>query len=420
MASRFDSKSYVLSQFNALASKYFPHEYMRVNSGKKGFRLSDGTNNLIEKAKDIVSQAENNREIIPQSTAIIYRYGVVFQRIFDDLGKFQTLTSVKSRSRRGYRKEMEFLGFDLKKIELELKKSSNPSVKIQKDEKFVRDIKKHYLQLLQDEDFEKLKSDIMQKSAIFILEDSIGYKFFDNQTRLISSITQKIAKLDQLNDEITNLHNSQTSYKTRISELTPLIPEYEEIIQTQKNAMGVYERTDRKEELLTDSEISLFLKILTTSLERYIKMIERREKQRLEQREEFLNLILEPTKYEGLDEGLWKQIVFIIESHGIELLQGKTWFNFEFPDELRAYITNKDVLSKFAELRTLEKELEEIDKQLQKNSSFHEANALINELETVKNSLAESQGRIEELKLEIQDLSDSINEEKQNYLQSLS
>jgi hypothetical protein len=149
-------------------------------------------------------------------------------------------------------------------------------------------------------------------------------------------------------------------------------------------------------------------------------MIERREKQRLEQREEFLNLILEPTKYKGLDESLWKQIVFIIESHGIELLQGKNWFNFKFPDELRAYITDNNVLSKFAELRTLEKELEEIDKQLQENSSFHEANNLIIELETVKNSLTDSEGRIKELRTEIQNLTDSINEEKQNYLQSLS
>ncbi len=420
MASRFDSKSYVLNQFNALASKYFPHEYMRVNSGKKGFRLSDGTNNLIEKAKDVVSQAENNREIIPQSTARIYKYGVVFQQIFDDLGKYQTMTSIKSRSRRGYRKEMEFLGFDLKKIELELKKSSNPSVKIQKDEKLVRDIKKQYLQLLQEDEFEKLKSDISHKSTLFILEDSVGYKFFDTQTRNITSITRKLTQLNQLKAEKERLLSSQESLETQITELTPLIPKYEGIIRAQKNGMGVYERTDRKEALLTDSEISLFLKILTTSLERYIKMIERREKQRLEQREQFLRLILEPTKFEGLDEGLWKQIVFIIESHGIELLQGKNWFNFQFPDELRAYITDKNVLSKFAELRVLEKELDEIDKQLHEIPSFREAMSLINNLETMKNSLTESQERVNELKTEILDLTDSIAEERQNYLQSLS
>ncbi|PWI48730.1 hypothetical protein CEE45_04905 [Candidatus Heimdallarchaeota archaeon B3_Heim] len=148
-------------------------------------------------------------------------------------------------------------------------------------------------------------------------------------------------------------------------------------------------------------------------------MIERREKQRIEQREQYLKLILEPTKYEGLDEALWKEIVFIIESHGIELLQGKNWFTFSFPDELRAFITNKDVLTKFADLRTLEKELEEIDKELQKKSSFNEASNLINDLENTKNSLAESKGKIPKLKLEIQQLIESINEEKQNLFQTL-
>ena len=314
MASRFDSKSYVLNLFNSLASKYFPQECMRVNSGKKGFRLSDGTNLLIEKAKDIISRAEENREIVPQSTAHIYRYGIVFQMIFDDISQYQAFTSVKSRSRRGYRKELEFLAFDLKKIELELKKSSNPSVKIQKDEKFVRDIKKQYSQMVIDEDFQNLESDIAEKSSLFILEDSVGYKFYDTQTRQITSLTQNLNKLQELKDEKEKLLSSQETFNTKISEITPQIPRHEEIIQTQKKAMGVYERTDKKEALLTDSEVSLFLKILTTSLERYIKMMERREKQRLEQRDQFLGLILEPTKYEGFNEDLWKQIVFIIHS----------------------------------------------------------------------------------------------------------
>ncbi len=419
MASRFDSKGYVLDQFNALASKYFPQEYMRVNSGKKGFRLSDGTNYLIEKAKDIVSYAEKNRVIIPQSTAIIYRYGIVFQKIFDELSQYQAFTSIKSRSRRGYRKELEFMGFDLKKIELELKKSSNPSVKTQKDEKFVRDMKKEYKQMVMDEDFDNLESHIADKKELFILEDSVGYKFYDNQSRFITSITQKISQLRRKESEKNDLLNSQKIWKAEIEELKPKIPKYEEIIQTQKEEMGVYGITNKKETLITDSEVSLFLKILTTSLERYIKMIERREKQRLEQREQFLKLILEPTKYQGLNEELWKQIVFIIESHGIELLQGKNWFPFQFPDELRAYITNNDVLSKFAELRTLEKQLEEIDKKLQGNSSFKKALNLINNLEMVKKSLNDSEERIEELEMEIQQLSDSLSDEKQTYLKTL-
>ncbi|MHA1976275.1 MAG: hypothetical protein ACW98F_06255 [Candidatus Hodarchaeales archaeon] len=419
MASRFDSKSYVLSQFNALAGKYFPLDYMRVNSGKKGFRLSDGTNNLIEKSKDIVHRTEEGRGPIPQSTANIYRYGIVFQKIFEDLSQYQAFTSVKSRSRRGYRKELEFLGFDLKKIELELKKSSNPSVKIQKDEKFVRDFKKLYYQMVLDEDFQNLKLDIAEKSSLFILEDSVGYKFYDTQSRLITSVTQKLDKLKSLKEEKRDLLRSQKAVEKKIIEITPMIPKNEKIIQSQKKAMGVYERTDKKEALLTDSEISLFLKILTTSLERYIKMIERREKQRLEQRDQFLKLILEPTKYKGLDEVLWKQIVFIIESHGIELLQGKNWFHFRFPDELRSYITNKDVLSKFADLRTLEKELEEIDSKLQKNSAFYKATNLIEELENAKNSLAESKEKIPKLGLEIQQSIEAIKEEKQTILRTL-
>lgn len=419
MASRFDSKTYVLNQFNALARKYFPQEYMRVNSGKKGYRLSDGTQNLIEKAKTIVNRAEESREIIPHSTTIIYKYGVVFQKIFEDLSQFQAFTSVKSRSRRGYRKELEFMGFDLKKIELELKKSSNPPVKSQKDEKYVRDIKKQYIQMVVDGEFQNLKSDIEEKQSLFILENSVGYKFFDIQTRLVTSITQKFDQLRMLKDEKEKIINSQETFRTKINEITPQIPKYEKIIQIQKKALGVYERTDKKEALLTDSELSLFLKILTISLERYIKMIERREKQRIEQRDQYLKLILEPTKYEGLDEALWKEVVFIIESHGIELLQGKNWFPFKFPDELRAYITNKDVLTKFADLRTLEKELEEIDKELQKKSSFNEASNLINDLKNTKNSLAESKEKIPKLKLEIQQLIESINEEKQNLLQTL-
>ena len=419
MASRFDSKSYVLNLFNSLASKYFPQECMRVNSGKKGFRLSDGTNLLIEKAKDIISRAEENREIVPQSTAHIYRYGIVFQMIFDDISQYQAFTSVKSRSRRGYRKELEFLAFDLKKIELELKKSSNPSVKIQKDEKFVRDIKKQYSQMVIDEDFQNLESDIAEKSSLFILEDSVGYKFYDTQTRQITSLTQNLNKLQELKDEKEKLLSSQETFNTKISEITPQIPRHEEIIQTQKKAMGVYERTDKKEALLTDSEVSLFLKILTTSLERYIKMMERREKQRLEQRDQFLGLILEPTKYEGFNEDLWKQIVFIIESHGLELLQGKNWFPFSFPDELRAYITNKDVLSKYADLRTLEKELEAIDRKLQNNSSFYEATSLVDELEKAKTALNDSQELIPKLELEIQQIINTIEKEKRALLQTL-
>ena len=68
MATRFNSKLYVLNQFKVLAGKYFPQDYLRVNSSKKGFRLSDSTQQLIEKSKTIVSQLEKTNEALPQST----------------------------------------------------------------------------------------------------------------------------------------------------------------------------------------------------------------------------------------------------------------------------------------------------------------------------------------------------------------
>ena len=84
MASRFDSKSYAIKEFMVLARKYFPYEYLRISSGKKGFRLTDGTQDLIEKVKEVVSKAEKADVTIPQSTADLYKYGVTFQSIFND------------------------------------------------------------------------------------------------------------------------------------------------------------------------------------------------------------------------------------------------------------------------------------------------------------------------------------------------
>ena len=130
MATRFDSKAYAIREFMLLASKYFPSDHLHVSSGKKGFRLTDSTLFLIEKVKKVIDHAQKENEVIPQSTATIFRFGVVFQAIFENLGQYTKISYVKSRSRRGYRKEMEYLAFDLKKIELELKKSSGPSVKI--------------------------------------------------------------------------------------------------------------------------------------------------------------------------------------------------------------------------------------------------------------------------------------------------
>ena len=115
MATRFDPKAYAIGEFMVLANKYFPSDHLRVSSGKKGFRLSESTLDLIEKVKKVIFQAQERTEVVPQSTAVLFRYGVVFQEIFENLRPYQTISFVKYRSRRGYRKEMEYLAFDLKK-----------------------------------------------------------------------------------------------------------------------------------------------------------------------------------------------------------------------------------------------------------------------------------------------------------------
>ena len=419
MATRFDSKSYALNQFKVLASKYFPQDSLHVSSGKKGFRLSDSTQLLIEKSKTIVSQLEKTNGVLPQSTVFIYRYGVVFQTIFSDLAKYQIISSIKARTRRGYRKEMEFLAFDLKKIELELKKSSNPRVKIQKDEKIIRDIKKRYIKLINENEFEILKTDIEKTQPLFIMDDSEGYKFLEVLSRSISSFTQKISRKTNLMKQESEIVLSKIKILENIKQASLEVPKYQEEIQLQRKTRGFNDLTKRKEALLNQSDISLFFKILTTALERYIKMIERREKQRLEGRDLLLGLIIEPTKFDGLNEALWKQIVFIIETHGIELLNGKSWFNFSFSDDLREFITREDVLKDFSELRNLEKDLERIESELYQNASFSEAYNFINEFDSLKSQAEESEKSLPAIKEEIEELSQKIEDERAKILHNL-
>ncbi|MHA1512725.1 MAG: hypothetical protein ACTSRJ_01515 [Candidatus Hodarchaeales archaeon] len=419
MATRFDSKSYVLNQFKVLASKYFPHDNLHVSSGKKGFRLSNSTQILIEKSKTIVSQLEETNGVIPQSTAIVYRYGVVFQAIFSDLSNYQTFSSIKARTRRGYRKEMEFLAFDLKKIELELKNSSNPRIKIQKDKKLIQDIKKRYIELLDENKFDFLTTDIEKTQPLFVLADSEGYKFFEVLSRSFSSFIQKINHKENLLKQESEIKLSQKNLRDNIEQSSSEVPKYQKEIQLQREKHGVYNLTKRKEALLNHSDISLFFKILTTALERYIKMIERREKQRLEGRDLLLGLIIEPTKFDGLNEALWKQIVFIIETHGIELLNGKNWFKFKFSDDLREFITREDILKKYSELRDLEKELEKIDSELNQNPSFSKAYNFIKENESLKLQLEESEKSLPDISEEIDELSLRIEDERLKTLHSL-
>ena len=419
MATRFDSKSYVLNQFKVLASKYFPHDNLHVSSSKKGFRLSDSTQILIEKSKTVVSKLEETNGVIPQSTSIVYRYGVVFQAIFSDLSNYQTISSIKARTRRGYRKEMEFLAFDLKKIELELKTSSNPSIKIQKDKKFIRDIKKRYNELLDENKFDFIKADIEKTQPLFVLADSEGGKFFEVLSRSFSSFLQKINDKENLMKQESEIKSSLNKLRDNVKQSSSDVPKYQKEIQLQREMRGVYNLTKRKEALLNHSDISLFFKILTTALERYIKMIERRDKQRLEDRDLLLGLIIEPTKFDGLNEALWKQIVFIIETHGIELLNGKNWFKFSFSDDLRDFITREDILKKFSELRELEKELEKIESELYQNSSFSEAYNFLKESESLKLQLEESETSLPEIIEEIDELSLKIEDERLKILNIL-
>jgi hypothetical protein len=419
MATRFDSKSYVLNQFMVLTSKYFPQEHLRVNSSKKGFRLSDSTQNLIERSKTVVSQIEKSNGVIPQSTAIVYRYGTVFQDIFSELSSYQTISSVKSRSRRGYRKDMEFMAFDLKKIELELKKSSNPRVKIQKDKKLIQDVKKRCINFMNENNIGLLKTDIEKTQKLFVLDDSEGFKFCEVLSRHISSLLQMITHRKNLEKQESDIKSKQKEMHFAIKQASSDLPKYQKEIQLQREIHGVNDLTKRKEAILNNSDISLFLKILTTSLERYIKMIERREKQRLEDRDLLLGIIIEPTKYDGLNEALWKQIVFVIETHGIELLNGKSWFNFNFSDDLRDFITNKDVLKKFSEIRNLEKELEKVEFELSQNSSFSEANNLIEEFNDLKLQSEEAEKILPDIIEEITDVSKKIEEEKLKIMQNL-
>lgn len=416
MATRFDSKSYAIKQFQNLASKYFPLEHMRVSSGKKGFRLSDSTQQLINNAKKVIESAVKEAISVPQSTANIYRYGITFQRIFNDLSNFQTVSTIKSRSRRGYRKEMEYLAFDLKKIELELKKSANPEVKAIKDKKFLQDVRKRYSTLMNNEKVEEVHSDLLISRDLFVLDDSEGFRLFDSFFRLTSSITQNSEKIQILKSRKNKDKRSILQSENRIKELKSLAEHYQRVLESQKEDRGMFQLSSKKEALLTDQTLSLFLKIITNALERYIKMMERREKQRIDQREEFMSFIIEPTRYEGFDENLWKQIVFIVETHGIELLGSKSWFNFKFSDEVRDFITEKGVLTKFAELRKLESELKLIDRELRSIPEYSEAIEALDELDNLKIHLINLKDSLSRIEEEIQQLKKDIVEEKKKFI----
>ncbi len=147
-----------------------------------------------------------------------------------------------------------------------------------------------------------------------------------------------------------------------------------------------------------------------------MKMIERRENRSLEQREDFLGLILEPTRFQGLDEELWRQVVFIIETHGFELVSGKNWFKFEDPTELRQFMVRKDVLEKFAHLRKLEQELDEIEKQMQKDPQYSKTQKMIQDFDDKEGIIAKLKKEMPEIHGKITSLSQEIEVDKEKVL----
>jgi len=402
MVTKFDSKEYTRQRLFHTCSKYLPEGQLKINFGKKGFRLGESTLALIQKAKEIIMIAQDSNEKIPESTANIFRYGTVCIEIFENLNQYQTISQLKSRSRRGHRKELDVIDFDHKRIELEFKKSPKPPVKTHKDIRIIYSAKKSYLRPLDENNFTFIIEDIRKKQNLFIVDGSDGKDFFDSIFRLVYPVTQKSNQKSELKIQLKQKQKDLEKTKTILADLKAELPRFKQKIELQRKESRIQEIINEKEQLFSDPDLSLFLKIVTTSLERYMKMIERRENRIIEEKEEFLGLILEPTKFQRLNEELWRKIVFIIETHGIELLSGKSWFKFEDPADLRQFIVLKDVLEKFAGLRKLEDELTAVEEHLEQNPEYAEAQSKIQKYE-------ESKAKINLLKREIPELEEKIN-----------
>jgi hypothetical protein len=413
MATRFDPKEYAKNRLIMVSSKYFPKEYIKIKSGRKGFQLGESMITLIDRSKAIIELAQDSDEIIPISTANVYRVGITFQNIFQDLNSYQVISQVKSRSRRGYRKEIDVVDFDLKKIELAFKKSPQIPVKTQKDEKYINNTKKSYFKLLDENKYQTALDDVIKRRDLFVIDDSEGKKYFDSLFRLLDNYIKKNNEKTQLSTKLKQLRLRHQEIKARNKELKIEIPQAKHQIELQREQIGIMDILSEKEQIMVDSDVSLFLKILTTSLDRYIRMIERRENRILEQRDDLLSLILEPTRFQGLNEELWRMIVFIIETHGFELLSSKNWFKFEKPNNLKQFILRKDILEKYARLRKIEISLEELEKQLLGNPKYSDAQNIINEFdrnEEVQNKL---ENEIPEVKKGINNLNRELETEKE-------
>lgn len=419
MVSKFDSKDYAKQRLFNICVKYFPKEHLKINSGRKGFRLGESTNELINQSRAVINRTKETNDPIPESTANIFRYGTKCQEIFEDLSSYQMISQLKARSRRGYRKELEVVDFDLKKIDLEFKKSPNPSVKTLKDEKFIRNAQKLYLKLLNEDNHPLILKDVMKNQELFIVVGSNGKKFFDSLFRLLNALvsknTEKIEHetlLEQKQIEIANKSN-------RLQEIETELPAITHQIELYREKSGIQGILSEKEQLFSDPDLSLFLKTLTNGLERYMKMMERRESRDLEQKEDFLNLILDPTRFQGLDEELWRQIVFIIETHGFELLSGKKWFMFEDPSELRQFMVRKNVLEKFAHLRTIEKQLNEIEIQLQNDPNYSKAQKKIQKFDETSEIIVKIRKELLKIEEKVASLSQELEADKEKVVKFL-
>lgn len=416
MATRFDPKEFAKNRLIMISSKFFPKDHIKIKSGRKGFHLGESMVTLIERSKTIVTRAQKTDEVIPSSTANIFQAGTTFQDIFQNLSNYQVISQVKSRSRRGYRKELEVVDFDLKKIELAFKRSSHPPVRSQKDERLIKSVQKTYSKLFDENKYEGILDDVIKRRDLFVIDDSEGKKFFDSLYRLLNNFIEKNDEQKKLKTKLEQIETEIVKIAAGLKKLKVEIPNSKRQIELQREEIGILDMINKKEQLFTDPDLSLFLKILTTGLDRYIRMIERRENRTLEQRDDFLGLILEPTRYQGLNEDLWRMIVFIIETHGFELLNSKNWFKFEEPMELKQFFIKKDVLEKYASLRKIEKSLDELEEQLIKNPQYFEALNIIEEFERKEDKQMNLKREIPEIEKRITIIDQELRTERERII----
>lgn len=413
MATKFDPKEYAKKRLIGTVAKYFPMEYIKVKAGRTGYRLGESTITIIERSKNIIDAASESDIEVPYSTVNIFKIGSTLQHIFQNLSDYQVVSQVKARSRRGYRKEIDLIDFDLKKIELAFKKSPNPSVRHQKDVKIIKTAQKFYIKLLDEKKYQNLLEDVIKQQELFIVDSSDGKAFFDSLYRLLNTFIEKIDEKARYETQLVQTKNEVKAIKKKLNESENQLPQIKNRITVLRKESGIHNLVREKEQVYSDPDFSLFLKILTTCLDRYIRMIERRENIILEQREDFLNLILEPSKYQGLNEELWKQIVFIIEAHGIELLGSKGWFKFEDSLELRQFFVRKDILEKYARVRKIEEKYNEIEVKLLENPEYSEAQQLLQEFDRQETLLNKLEKEIPKIDRKIISLSSELESEEE-------